>query len=107
MVRGERLPCSQAYKQETREAREGGPEGHKLSSRQAGGWARRPQANKLGVKRFADQQALDMVPSLGHARRLSVIGQKTVDRFTLIKFYDVSKRLLEEDKVPFRSGHMK
>ena len=77
-----------------------------------GGWARRPQAlkptsgwvgpkatssqaNKLAVKRFADQQALDMVPSLGHARRISVIGQKTVDRFTLIKFYDVSKRLLE------------
>ena len=73
----------------------GGPEGHKLTS------------HKLsGVKRFADQQALDVFPVLGHARRFSVIGQKTVDRFTLIKFYDVSKRLLEEDKVPFRSGHM-
>jgi len=76
----------------------------KLTS--VGGWARRSQANKLAVKRFADQQALDVFPVLGHARRFSVIGQKTVDRFTLIKFYDVSKRLLEEDKVPFRSGHM-
>ena len=78
-----------------------------LKPTSVGGWARRPQANKLGVKRFADQQALNVFPVLGHARRLSVIGQKTVDRFTLIKFYDVSKRLLEEDKVPFRSGHMK
>ena len=48
----------------------------------------------LSVKRQASsqrsvkQQALNMVPVIeGHARRFPVVGQQTVDRGALIKFY--------------------
>jgi hypothetical protein len=39
-------------------------------------------------QRSVKQQALNMVPVIeGHARRFPVIGQQTVDRGALIKFY--------------------
>jgi hypothetical protein len=39
-------------------------------------------------QRSVKQQALNMVPVIeGHARRFPVVGQQTVDRGALIKFY--------------------
>ena len=39
-------------------------------------------------QRSVKQQALNMVPVIeGHARRFAVVGQQTVDRGALIKFY--------------------
>ena len=45
----------------------------------------KPQASS---QRSVKQQALNMVPVIeGHARRFAVVGQQTVDRGALIKFY--------------------
>ena len=58
----------------------GGPEGLKLTSRQA--------SKRSGFKRCANQQALDMIPIIdGHRPRAFVVPKQFGERGALIKFY--------------------
>jgi hypothetical protein len=61
------------------------PQAKEASSVERQALSHKPQASS---QRSVKQQALNMVPVIeGHARRFAVVGQQTVDRGALIKFY--------------------
>ena len=64
------------------------------------------QASSVGTS--VKQQALNVVPIVKRqAWRFAMVGQQTVDRCTLIKFYVSMTGVLDYDKVTFSSGLMK
>ena len=60
------------------------------------------------IRRSVDQHSLNVVPIVKRqAWRFAMIGQETVDRGALVKFYVSKRGVLDYDKVTLSSGLMK
>ena len=74
------------------------------ASAQAGGWARRSQADKQrsSIRGGLEQQALNVVPIIQcEGRRFAVVYKQTGERGASIQLYTFEGRYLYEYKVTF------